>query len=567
MKKKLTGYASIDDPHLHGIPFLKRHPLIPDCGFYRLLTLTSLFTRQNYAIDCYGIHRTYRELISDIITVRNFLCALGVTRGDIVTASIPSNYEAVVILLACNAAGAAVSFLFTDMSQDEKFHYMNDFHSPVFFGFDMTGDEQTQYLNQTGIRCLITLTSDQQGSGFSAKGQLSSIPPVVPFQDISLYAGKKPHCRVRGKDIGMLGFTSGTSGKPKAVVLTNRNIIASILYTKNTVHANQVKGKRTLAAVPFSYPYGSVVSLLSSLLWGKDTILAPDLHLSTIAGYYRKKPAIVFGSLALLEMTLRGCSPEDDLSSVTHFFSGGDFLTEANRLRFIRFFKEHGADVAIENGYGNAETASSGATHFTLPIHPGSAGHMITGTKVMIADPDTLEEKRYGEEGLLLVSGDHVFREYYNQPERTAAAKVTLKGRTWFKTGALGYLDEEGFFYVTARHARFFINSEMNKVYGDYVQTKISTLTFIMDCAVIGVPDDTRLYVPKVFIVPEPSMDKGKVIELARECFRLNADVTDNNRSLGLKQYEIPCQIEIVSELPRKAGTDKIDYSALEARA
>ncbi len=567
MKKVLTGYASIDDPHLWGIPFFKRHSFVPDCGFYRLLTLTSFLSRKKYAIDCHDVHRTYRELLADTARVRDFLCARGVHRGDIVAASLPSNYEAVVIMLASNAVGAAVTFLNIAMSEDEKISYLNDFHSPVFFGFNLTAGSQKRFLEQTEIRHLILLTENDTGRGFAPKGHTSQVPAVVSFYEMTAYPGKKPQYRIRGNDVGMIGFTSGTSGKPKAVVLTNRNIISSILYTRNTVHSSQFKGTKTLTAVPFSYPYGSVVSLLSSLLWGKETILSPDLRISTIAYYYRKKPSLVFGSPALLEMTLKGIGKDDDLSSVSHFLTGGDFLTEASRLRSIEFFKEHGADVAIENGYGNAETASSGATHFTLPIRPGSAGHMITGLKVMIADPETLEEKRYGEEGLLLVSGDTVFREYYNQPEQTASAKITLKGRTWFKSGALGYLNEEGYFYVTARHARFFIDSQMNKVYGDYVQTKIATLPFVMDCAVIGVSHDTRLYVPKVFIVPDPSMPKEQVLELAEECFRQNADITDNNRSLELKQYEIPYEIELIDALPRKAGTDKIDYSVLENRS
>ena len=100
-----------------------------------------------------------------------------------------------------------------------------------------------------------------------------------------------------------------------------------------------IKGPKTLTCVPFSYPYGFVTSALTSLLWGKEAILAPDIGKSTIGSYYAKKPNIIFGSPALLELTLHNVPPEQDLSSVTHFISGGDFLTVQQAQRGTDFLK------------------------------------------------------------------------------------------------------------------------------------------------------------------------------------------------------------------------------------
>ena len=144
----------------------------------------------------------------------------------------------------------------------------------------------------------------------------------------------------------------------------------------------------------------------------KEAILAPDISKDTISYYYSKNPNIVFGSPALLDLTIKNIPNNQDLSSVTHFISGGDFLTPQHAKRGNDFFEQHGATVEIGNGSGNAETVSSGTTPIGVPLRPETAGKILVGSKVMIVDPDTMEEKKYGEEGMLCVSGKHVFKEY-----------------------------------------------------------------------------------------------------------------------------------------------------------
>ena len=112
-----------------------------------------------------------------------------------------------------------------------------------------------------------------------------------------------------------------------------------------------------------------------------------------------------------------------------------------------------------------------------------------------------MKKKKYNEEGLLCVSGEHVFKEYYGMPEETKKAKFEKNGKTYFKTGTLGFIDKDGYFTLTGRDSRFYIMSSLNKVYCDKIQTLLSYIDIINECAVVKVPDEELLYVNKAYIV------------------------------------------------------------------
>ena len=185
----------------------------------------------------------------------------------------------------------------------------------------------------------------------------------------------------------------------------------------------------------------------------------------------------------------------------------------------------------------------------------------------MIVDPETLEEKKYNEEGLECIAGEHVFKGYYKDPKRTADATFIKNGKRYFKTGSMGFIDEDGYFTLTSRESRFYILSTLNKVYCDYVQNTLSNLNEIKDCAVVKIPDEDMLYSNKIYIIlnkkEKPSDD------LKNELFKkFSEPITKaDGEIVELKWYEVPKYIEFVDELPRRKGTEKIDYTLLEKMA
>lgn len=570
-RKKLTGYPSKDNPQSAEATFLERNPIIPSVNIYTLLKLLSMKHKDKAAVDSLDLKANYGQLLDDAVTISRALKELGVKKGDIVSISMPNLYQGLAAFFACNRIGAVATFLDAAATPEEIKAYINMFESPIFINYDK-GDEYNQNIkDNTCVRHIITLQSKNVNSiSLNNNYKITSNQHSIDFNSlgsIADYQKKKielPHSK---KEDALILFTSGSTGKPKAVVLTNENVIAAEMYAMNTSHTENIKGNKTLTCVPFSYPYGFVTSALTTLLWGKEAILAPVVNKDTIAYYYAKEPNIVFGSPALLDLTMRNIPEAQDLSSVELFISGGDFLSEAHAKRATEFFERHGAiNIEVGNGSGNAETVSIGSTPVGVPLRQETAGKLLVGTRNMIVDPDTMEEKKYGEEGMLCSSGKHVFKEYYRNPELTAESKFKRDGIEYYKTGTLGSIDEDGYFSITGRESRFYIMSSLNKVYCDKVQGIVSTFDCVRDCAVVKVPDEENLYVNKAYVVLNPEYFPTE--ETKEEInARFYTPTVLGGRIIQLKPYEIPTYIEFIDELPRKEGSEKVDYQALEQDA
>ncbi len=562
-EKKLTGYASVDLPQSKNATYFEKKPIIPNVDIYTLLKITSMPNLQKTAVDCDDLRVSYKKFLKDIKNISNAMKELGIKSNDIVAVSMPNYYQALLIYFAANRLGATVTYLNYFSPKEETVAYLNQFESPILINYDKSKEYNEYVKKESKVKYIISLLkSNINNIDFQGNIYLSNNNYNINYNGLESIAiqGKKSIEPVHSKKTNsLILFTSGTTGKPKSVVLTNENVIAAQMYMMNTSHTSKLPVNKVITCVPFSYPYGLCTSAVASVLWGKETILAPYISKDTIPYYYSKGPNMVMGSPALLDLTIKYVPKEQDLSSVKYFISGGDFLTVAHAKRGKDFFEYHGAkNIELGNGFGNAETVSIGSTPFGLQIKPETAGKVLVGSTCMIIDPETGEEKKYNEEGLIYVNGKHVFKEYYKNPDLTAEVKQIINGKEYFNTGTMGKIDEEGYLTITGRESRFYIISSLNKVYCDNVQSKLSTIDSIYDVAVVKVPNDELLYVNKAYIVPN---DKNKDLE------ELEKEIRDKFSSTGLKEYEYPVYIEFVDNLPRKKGTDKIDYDCLEKDA
>ena len=568
MKKEASEYPSLGKPQNNGYSYFEKHPMIPNLSVYNAIRAINTFYGNKEAIDCLDLKVNYDQLFKDSITISRALKELNVTKGQIVSISMPNLYQAVASFLACNRIGAVTTFLNPGAEKEEISEYLNLFESPVFINYDKTDEENLIYKKKTNVKYIITLNKENKNKlSLNEDYHLTKNDELIDFNSLGSIAEfqKKGLPSNNSKDNSLILFTSGSTGKPKSVVLTNENILAAGTYLKNSSKSKSLDGDKTLVCVPFMYPYGFSTSTLMTLMSSKTAILAPNMSKDTISYYLNKKPNIIFGSPALLDLIMKNIPENQDLSSITTYVSGGDFLTPSHSKRGQEFFEKHGAkDVKMGNGSGNAETVSCGTNPTGVEIRLETAGKVLVGTDAMIVDSETLEEKKYNEEGLLCVSGKHVFKEYYKEPEKTKDAKFEKDGKTYFKTGTMGYIDKDGYFTLTGRESRFYIISTLNKVYCDHVQTIISNLDDIDECAIVKVPDDDMLYVNKAYIVPNKDvndieLEKEKILEKFKQPI-----INSKGEIEQLKWYEIPSYIEFVKELPRKPGTEKVDYQTLE---
>ena len=280
--QKLTGYPSIDRPNEFGHKFFERHPIIPSTSIYSLMQLLSRFYKDKTAVSCLDLSASYRQLLDkDAVTISLALKELGVTKGDIISVSMPNFYQAVAAFIACNRIGAIVTFLDHEAGLEELCSYLNEFESPILINYGKNQEVNDKIHQMTHVEHIITLDKNNINSlNIEKNYHITSCKNTIDFHSLGSIAKERkikleaPHF---GNDDAMILFTSGSTGKPKSVLLSNKNIIAAEIYARNTSRTENITGPKTLTCVPLRYPYSSVTSLLTTLLWGKEAVLAPDI--------------------------------------------------------------------------------------------------------------------------------------------------------------------------------------------------------------------------------------------------------------------------------------------------
>lgn len=567
-----TGYPSIDNIHNKDYSFFDRNPIIPDMSIYNTINMLSTFYRKEEAIDCLDLNVNYDEMINDTVLLSKTFKELGIKKGDIISVSMPNFYQGVIVYLAANRIGAVTTFINSMSSIEEVLGYLNEFESSLFINFDKDSEYNKKIKDNSKVKNIITLNKDEINTKnygnitSSANGYRDDLF----FSDIGSIAKyyKKPiYTLYGGKEDSLILFTSGSTGNPKSVVLTNQNILASGIYMKNTGRIKAKVGERCLVCVPFSYPYGFATSTIMSLICGRIAVLAPTLSKDNIRYYLSKNPNYVFGSPALLELIKRNVKDSDDLSSIHTFVSGGDFLTVSQNKAGVEFFRKHGAETIICNGSGNAETVGTNTMAVGSINKPETVGRVLVGTKAIVVNPDTLEEVKYGEEGMLCISGKHVFKGYYKNEDMSRETKFVYKGIEYYKTGNMGILDTDGYFTLTGRSSRYYIRSDLNKVYLEHIQNVISLIDVVDSCCVVPKEDKDLLFTNKAYVVLKdgvlPSLEVSDYI--MNMCYKpLYNSVT--GEMVQLKPFEVPESITFLDVLPRTKA-DKVDYTFLENMA
>ncbi len=567
-----TGYPSIDNIHNKDYSFFDRNPIIPDMSIYNTINMLSTFYRKEEAIDCLDLNVNYDEMINDTVLLSKTFKELGIKKGDIISVSMPNFYQGVIVYLAANRIGAVTTFINSMSSIEEVLGYLNEFESSLFINFDKDSEYNKKIKDNSKVKNIITLNKDEINTKnygnitSSANGYRDDLF----FSDIGSIAKyyKKPiYTLYGGKENSLILFTSGSTGNPKSVVLTNQNILASGIYMKNTGRIKAKVGERCLVCVPFSYPYGFATSTIMSLICGRVAVLAPTLSKDNIRYYLSKNPNYVFGSPALLELIKRNVKDSDDLSSIHTFVSGGDFLTVSQNKAGVEFFRKHGAETIICNGSGNAETVGTNTMAVGSINKPETVGRVLVGTKAIVVNPDTLEEVKYGEEGMLCISGKHVFKGYYKNEDMSRETKFVYKGIEYYKTGNMGILDTDGYFTLTGRSSRYYIRSDLNKVYLEHIQNVISLIDVVDSCCVVPKEDKDLLFTNKAYVVLKdgvlPSLEVSNYI--MDMCYKpLYNSIT--GEMVQLKPFEVPESITFLDVLPRTKA-DKVDYTFLENMA
>lgn len=574
MTKEKTGYPSIDKTHLRDTKFLERHPIIPTfLTFSQLLDLMFAIQGEHYVLDCLDLRVTSKEFQKDSLTLAKTLLELGVKKDDIVSVAMPNYYHGVPVFKATNMIGAITTYLNPNAEMDEIVSFLNMYNSEVFINFDKSQEYNNEIKRRTKVKHVITLDSKLINSRDYRRPIDFSVgnKDDFDFHQLGHIADQhKGNFKVShgGKQDALILYTSGSTGKSKSLLFTNENLIASCIYLKNSTHLpNPSDGdRRWMSVVPFMYPYGFGAGVLQTMLAGREVILTPNLSASNVGEFYKKKPDVILGSPAHLELTKRNLDEDIRLDNLSTYVSGGDYLSVSQSKDAIEFFRKHGADVAMCNSSGTGETLGCSTNAMMVPYRPETVGQLVLGPDYVILDSETMEEVKYGETGVLCTTGKHVFKGYYGRDDLTDEIMITYKGKKYYMTGNIGYLDENRYFTLVGRASRFFIVNTLNKVYCELIQNVLASIDVVDSCAIVPKPHDERLYCSKAYVVLKPGVEPCKeveeyIIEKCHETFNINGEI------VSLKDYEIPTSITFLDILPRTEMAEKIDYELMKQMA
>ncbi|MFJ7219051.1 long-chain fatty acid--CoA ligase [Amycolatopsis sp. NPDC098790] len=479
-----------------------------------------------------GRTRTYAGLAERLERLAGALARLGIRPGDRVAYLGVNDVTVFETLFATARLGALFVPLNYRLSPAEIRYMLEDSGASVLVHSPDTDALVDGPLPETLRHVVATDPATCPAGGLDYEAELAA-------------AGDPPIAGIQLDDPCLLLYTSGTTGRPKAAVLTHGNL------TWNTVnqlaHLDVLGTDRALCIAPLFHCVGLGQITLPTLLKGGSVEPVAKFDPGTILGRIGEAGITSFSAVpTMLELL---CRHEDwertDLSSLTCVLYGGSPVAE----RVARAWLDRG--VKLLQGYGMTEAAPgvSMATHEGTLDHPVAAGVPHFFTDVAGLSPDLTPEPLSGTPAELLVRGPHVFGGYWNRPEESKASFVD---DGWFRTGDVVKVDEDGWAHVVDRVKDMIISGGEN-VYPAEIEAVAVRLDAVGDCAVVGVPDERWGEVGAAFVVRRAGA------ELDEAAFRAHLEQ-------HLARYKIPKHIRFTDALPRNA-TGKIRRVELRARA
>jgi len=349
-------------------------------------------------------------------------------------------------------------------------------------------------------------------------------------------------------DLALLPYTSGTTGLPKGCVHTHRTLMHNVVGGGVWGHG----GAETvsLAVVPMFHITGFIYGCLGTVAAGATAVLMPRWDRELAGRLISRHRVTHWTCIPTMIMDLFG-SPHYasfDLSSLKYVSGGGAAMPQAVAERLKREF-----NIDFAEGYGLTETAAP--THANPPERPKlqCLGIPIFGVDSRVVDPDTLKEVPVGEVGEIVSHGPMVFKGYWQHPEATRAAFVEIDGKSFFRTGDLGRMDEEGYFFITDRLKRM-INASGFKVWPSEVELMLFKCPLVLEACVISSRDAYRGETVKAVVVLRPearaTATPEDVVAWARE---------------HMAAYKVPRLVEFVDALP-KSGSGKVMWRLLQEK-
>ncbi|MBM3689756.1 MAG: 4-coumarate--CoA ligase family protein [Actinobacteria bacterium] len=460
---------------------------------------------------------TYGQLAMMISSLAGGLASRGLGPGDTIAIMAPNLPEYAVAFHGSAVAGVAISTINPTYTADEVRFQLRDSGAKLLITIGMFVDTAMEAVQGTDITDIYVI-------GDAPDGTL----PVT-----TLFGEPMGQVTVDIDDhVVVLPYSSGTTGLPKGVMLTHRNLVANLCQIEGGLAVED--GEVALAVLPFFHIYGMQVLMNGLLAQGVTIVTVPRFDLEQVLGLIQEKKVTRFFAVPPIVLALAKHPLVDqyDLSSLRQVFSGAAPLSAELAL-------EAGARIECEVVQGYGMTEMSPVSHLTPPgqFKAGTSGITVPNAECRIVDPETGEDRGVGERGELWVRGPMVMKGYLNNPEATAA---TIDADGWLHTGDVAIIDDDGHMTVVDR-VKELIKYKGFQVAPAELEALLLTHPAIADAAVIGIPDDEAGEIPKGFIVLRPGQELTA------------ADVTEFTAQ-HVATYKVIHEVAFVEAIPKSAS-------------
>ena len=466
---------------------------------------------------------SHQELKHYVDSMARYLELIGVKKGDNVAILLTNSKEFIISFLAIGKLGAVPVPINTFLKHDEIQYILDDSDSTVLITETKFRKELTGVFNNTKIRKILW-TDDYEN--FDEKN--------LPFKE-GLTIEDYEHIIPQGEleDTAVILYTSGTTGKPKGVMLSYKNIFSNI---ENIVHLGDLSHKdRFIVYLPMFHTFTLTATVMLPMYLGSPLVIIKSIipFSNIFKQTLLKRVSFFMGVPEVFNALSKAKLPWYFLmfNRLRFFISGGSALPEITLKKMQEKFKR----AKLLEGYGLSECSPVVSVNLPEKQKPLSVGPPLPDYEVKIVNEE-LVELPTGEIGEIIVKGDNVMKGYYKNPEETE--RTIING--WLLTGDLGYLDEDGFLYIVDRKKDLIISKGIN-IYPREIEEVLNTHPDIHMSAVVGKKDPNYGEIPIAFV------------ELVEEIKEFDEKKIKRYLKEKLANYKIPKNIYVMEELPKNA--------------
>ncbi|MFB6166428.1 MAG: long-chain fatty acid--CoA ligase [Haloarculaceae archaeon] len=485
------------------------------------------------AVSYDGQDVTYEAFWRQVGQFAQALSDAGVEPGDRVALYLPNLPQYVTGFFGTLRAGGIVVPMNPQYKSREISHLLDDSGAKAVVALADLVPQVREVQDDTSVETVVSVGGDAESA--------------VAFEDF-LADEELPIVERDDDDVAVQPYTSGTTGKPKGVLLTHGNITFTARASVEIMPDGVEDTDTFLGVLPLFHIYGMTVTMIATLFFGGTYRPVPEWDAQEAARIIEEEDITVMHGVPAMynDIVNQPNADEFDLSSIRFTNSGGASIPIEVIDRFEELF-----DVQLNEGYGLTET--SPVTHANRPDarRKGSIGKTLPGVESKIVDGSfetvpTVESGPVDEEeadldeitGELVIHGPNVMKGYYELPGANEGAFTEdAEGKRWFHTGDVGYWDEDGYFYVVDREKHMIVTGGYN-VYPREVEELLFEHPDVADAAVVGIPDERRGETVKAFVVPTPDAEATPE-DIKQYCLE------------NLAEYKHPREVEFVDELPR----------------